>query len=95
VPATALLDKVSGHAIVMPSANSAQSHTLVKKVFRRPAALIFTCAVLVSLVAVLLAFPRPKPRNPASVVLIGVRFVTARAASASAPKYWQSLPIAL
>ena len=42
VPATALLDKVSGHAIVMPSANSAQSHSLVKKVFRRPAVLIFT-----------------------------------------------------
>jgi lysophospholipase L1-like esterase len=65
----------------MPSANSAQSHSLVKKVFRRPVALIFTCAVLVLLVAMLLAFLRQKPCNPACVVLIGDS-ITAK---------WQSL----
>jgi len=55
----------------MPSANSAQSHSLVKKVLRRLAALIFTFGVLTLLVAIVLAFPRQKPCNPACVVLIG------------------------
>jgi lysophospholipase L1-like esterase len=91
-PVTALLDKVSGHAIVMPSANSAQSHSFVKKVFRRPAGLIFTFGVLVLLVAVFLAFPRQKPCNPACVVLIGDS-ITSRWQSLAPPKQLSGLQI--
>jgi lysophospholipase L1-like esterase len=91
-PVTALLDKLSGHAIVMPSANSAQSHFLVKKVFRRPAGMIFAFGVPVLLVAVFLAFPRQKPCNPACIVLIGDS-ITSRWQSLAPPKQLSGLQI--
>jgi len=69
---------------VMPSANSARSHSLGKKVFRRLAALIFTFGVLVLLVAIVLAFPRQKPCNPACVVLIGDSITSKRQSLAPA-----------
>lgn len=55
----------------MPFANSAQTHAKARHTSRRPAALIFIFAIFALLTPAFLAFPRQKPCNPASVVLIG------------------------